>query len=72
MVQEEKDIEIGNDFHHAEIGNEFNHTSPKDWFQNVLLKGLPIMWGTNTFSDTAVLDILEKYKKYLDSRVETH
>jgi hypothetical protein len=38
--------------------------SPKEWFEQVYI-GLPVKWGTNTFTDNVVVNILEEYNKYL-------
>jgi len=39
--------------------------SSKDWFEQVLLKGKSMEYGTNSFSDIALLEVLGEYDKYL-------
>jgi hypothetical protein len=40
--------------------------SPKEWFEKVLI-GREVTWGTNTFTDVAAVDLIEKYVEYIKS-----
>lgn len=43
--------------------------SPKEWFENIFVnqdgEKMPILWGTNTFSDISAVDLIERYSEYL-------
>lgn len=36
---------------------------PKEWFETIFI-GKKIRWGTNSFSDIAAIELIEKYVEY--------
>ena len=48
----------------ADVSSLLQKLSPKEWFENILI-GKEVIWGTNSFSDIAAIELIEKYVEYL-------
>lgn len=55
-----------NDMVHAkQINQNQGKLNPKEWFEQIYVQEM-VEWGTNTFTDNVVVDIIERYVKYLN------
>jgi len=49
------------------VGMSMVKLQPKEWFEQIELRGCKVMWGTNSFSDIACMELIEKYIEYLNA-----